>query len=127
MGTKLTQVKAKRGAESRSDNKKRECLSGDVFVEITRSLYSLKMAVNIDFEESQDRTLSPAIAAVRDIFQMPHPITPKLAPNANSLHAVTDRCAAERSIGWLAIHILTITLIVRPDCELNRKESKFER
>jgi hypothetical protein len=46
MGTKLTQERAKRGAESQSDNMKRECLSGDVFVEITRSLYSLKMAVN---------------------------------------------------------------------------------
>ena len=48
MGTKLTQERAKtRRAESQSDNKKRECLSGDVFVEIMRSLYSLKMAVNM--------------------------------------------------------------------------------
>ena len=47
MGTKLTQEESGNGRPNTMGRRERECLSGDVFVEIMRSLYSLKMAVNM--------------------------------------------------------------------------------
>jgi hypothetical protein len=60
IGTKLTQERAKPEAESQADIKKRELESRYVFVEITRSLYPLRMAVK-RLEKSHDSTRAASV------------------------------------------------------------------